>query len=82
MRPIMARRFAPRASSDRLARMHDDEDPERQAILKRRQRWVALALAGASAGIGTACTPTPCLDIAVPEDAGQDAGPDDEDAGG
>lgn len=61
----------------------DDEDPERQAILKRRQRWIAIALAGASAGIGTACapTPTPCLDIAVPEDAGPDAGPDDEDGG-
>lgn len=56
--------------------MHDDEDPERQAILKRRQRWIALALAGASATVGaTACA---CLRLAVPTDSGIDAGPDAE----
>lgn len=39
------------------------DDPDRAAILARRQRFVAIALSGLATG-GVACTkPQPCLDV-------------------
>ena len=54
----------------------DRDDPERDAILKRRNRWIALALGGASLA-ATSCGPTACLDIAVDAGPEPDAGPED-----
>lgn len=60
--------------------MSDDEQDE-DAIYKRRNRLIALALSGAtiaaSQGLG-GCVPclSPAIEDAGPEDAGQDAGPD------
>ncbi len=51
----------------------DDEtpsDPDRAAILARRQRFIALALAGlAGATTLDGCAPKPCLDVSTPQDA-------------
>jgi hypothetical protein len=59
---------------------HDD-DTDRAAILARRKRWIALAIAGATAAMTSAC-PGPCLSTVdtgpLPHDAGTDA--DDPDA--
>ncbi len=55
--------------------MSDEEDADRAAILARRRRWIALAVAGAAAAVTTACA-HPCLS---PTDGGRpprDAGPD------
>lgn len=42
-------------------------DPDRAAILRRRQRFIAAALTGL-AGLGAGCPkPQPCLSIAQPE---------------
>jgi hypothetical protein len=49
----------------------DDED--RAAILERRRRWLALALAGAAATATSGC-PRPCL--SPPNDAGTDTSVD------
>ena len=59
----------------------DPGDEDRDAILRRRQRLIALALAGASS-IATGCSdagPTPCLEPAIDsgrQDAGIDGGRD------
>jgi hypothetical protein len=49
----------------------DDEpqsEPDRAAILARRQRFIALALSSlASAAACEACTPKPCLNVVEPE---------------
>jgi hypothetical protein len=43
------------------------EDPDRAAILARRQRFIAIALSGLTTG--TACARSePCLNVAVPPD--------------
>jgi hypothetical protein len=59
-----------------------DEDPDREAIQKRRSRLIALALSGATiAASATFGACQPCLEPVY--DAGrQDAGPDAGDAGG
>jgi len=49
-----------------------DDDRDRAAILARRRRWIALAVAGATTA--TACG-VACLRVAPP-DAGRDAAPD------
>jgi hypothetical protein len=50
----------------------DEEERQRRAILERRQRFVRLALIGATAAAtGTACV---CLSPPVQNDAGHDAG--------
>jgi hypothetical protein len=57
--------------------MSDDDD--REAILARRRRWIAIALAGAST---TACvTAQPCLRVAI-DSGSRDAGSDTNDAQG
>ena len=72
------------ASANLVAMGKDDDD--REAILSRRKRFVALALGGIAAG-AMGCSdshpePMPCLDIAIedtgtlPPDAGSDAGND------
>lgn len=55
-------------------------DEDRGAILRRRQRWIALALSGASLAAASGCdsAPTACLSIAI--DAGPDGG-EEPDAG-
>ncbi|MCA9637459.1 MAG: hypothetical protein KC420_15640, partial [Myxococcales bacterium] len=52
------------------------EDPDRAAILARRQRFIAIALSGLATG--SACTkPQPCLNVAPTEpERGQDDAPD------
>lgn len=58
--------------------MSDDADEDREAILRRRRRFVATALAGASLTIATSCQP--CLRYAPdtgPADAGTDGGDDE-----
>lgn len=43
------------------------DDPDREAILRRRQRFVAAALTGL-ASLSTGCPqPQPCLNVAQPE---------------
>jgi hypothetical protein len=59
--------------------MGDEGDPDRDAILKRRRRFIALAL-GAIA-TQAACDPAPCLEpvfdaAAIPRDAGPRSGAD------
>lgn len=61
----------------------EPEDPDRAAILRRRNRWIALALSSAAAGTLASCGP--CLSI-LREDGGVDAatdagGEDGDDAG-
>lgn len=41
------------------------DDPDRAAILARRQRFVAVAMSGLATGLCAAC---PCLKMAVPDD--------------
>lgn len=43
-------------------------DPDRAAILARRQRFVALALSGLAASCTAKTQPQPCLDVARPQD--------------
>lgn len=51
-----------------------EHDPDRAAILARRQRFIALALSGlAGSAACDACQPQPCLNIAQPQDEGGDA---------
>ncbi|HET6583678.1 MAG TPA: hypothetical protein VFG69_09525 [Nannocystaceae bacterium] len=54
---------------------HDepDVDPDRAAILARRQRFIALALSGLAAAACDTCEPKPCLNISAPQ-------PNDDDA--
>lgn len=55
--------------------MSDDDREDREAILARRRRWIALAIAGAAA-TASACRAQPCLsytDAGMP-DVGTDAG--------
>ena len=64
--------------------MSDDAGEDREAILRRRRRFIATALAGASITIATSCA-QPCLRYAPdagPADAGTDGGDDEADAGG
>lgn len=64
----------------------DREDPDRDAILRRRHRLIAVALSGLVGGSAQACA---CLSVQVPpdaeidveRDAGMDAGSRDDDAG-
>lgn len=57
--------------------MSDDDREDREAILARRRRWIALAIAGAAA-TASACRAQPCL---TPTDAGMpDVGTDASDA--
>ncbi|HVK84047.1 MAG TPA: hypothetical protein VM513_08065 [Kofleriaceae bacterium] len=60
--------------------MDRDEDADRDAILKRRHRFIAMALAGASLSLAS-CTsePVPCLRIAYDAGPPADAGTDDGD---
>lgn len=64
--------------------MGADEDADRDAILKRRHRFIAMALAGASLSLAS-CTsePVPCLRVAYdagpPADAGAGDGSADAD---
>lgn len=45
----------------------DEADPDREAILKRRQRFIAAALTGL-ASLSSGCPePQPCLNVAQPE---------------
>jgi hypothetical protein len=57
-----------------------EDDPDRDAILARRKRWIAMAIAGVAAA-ATSCA-QPCLSPTdsgpVPRDAGTDT--DDPDA--
>ena len=57
--------------------MDADEDADRDAILKRRHRFIAIALAGASLSLAS-CTsePVPCLRIAYDAGPPSDAGPE------
>lgn len=51
-----------------------EHDPDRAAILARRQRFIALALSGlAGAAACDACEPKPCLNVATPQEDGGDA---------
>lgn len=56
----------------------DDEDrtdPDRAAILARRQRFIALAISGLSASCGKENgSPQPCLDVAPMETSSADDG--------
>jgi hypothetical protein len=57
--------------------MDDDDrsDPDRAAILARRQRFIALALSGLSASCGkNGGSPTPCLDVGPAETSSADDG--------
>ncbi|MFO0681661.1 MAG: hypothetical protein U0234_06405 [Sandaracinus sp.] len=57
--------------------MSDDDREDREAILARRRRWIALAIAGAAA-TASACRAQPCLSYT---DAGRpDVGSDASDA--
>ena len=63
--------------------MSHEDDPDRDAILARRRRLIALALAGLTATVtmGTDCGggPDVCLGATIPDggpDSGQDAGMD------
>jgi hypothetical protein len=61
---------------------NEPDDPDREAILLRRQRWIALAVAGVAAAT-TACA-CACLSPPLPVDGGapHDAGTDaDRDTG-
>lgn len=52
-----------------------DDDPDRAAILARRQRFVAIALSGLAATASEACRPQPhpCLNVVGPEEPQPDA---------
>ncbi len=57
--------------------MGDDDrsDPDRAAILARRQRFIALAISGLAASCGdNEGTPMPCLDIGPSETSSADDG--------
>jgi hypothetical protein len=57
------------------------DDPDRAAILARRQRFIALALSGLSASCGkNNGSPQPCLDIGPAETSGTDDGATDDGA--
>lgn len=60
--------------------MSDEDEPDRAAILKRRQRMVALALAGLSGGV-TGCGGGPTACLSPPFDAGPDVDAGRGDAG-
>jgi hypothetical protein len=60
----------PQSSRTRDARTEPAEDPDREAILARRQQFIAVALAGLASGAGcTQASPEPCLSIAAPTEA-------------
>jgi len=54
--------------------MADDErdDPDRAAILARRQRFIAMTLSGLAASCGNGGKPQPCLDIAPMTESADD----------
>lgn len=63
------------------------DDPDRDAILARRKRFIAIALSGLTSacgddGTGDSGGPTPCLDVAVQTEAGGDASVTDPSASG
>lgn len=61
----------------------EDDTADREAIMKRRHRFIAMALAGASLSIASCAQP--CLrfapDSGPPSDGGSDAGDEPADAG-
>lgn len=52
-----------------------DDDPDRDAILRRRRRLISIALAGLAAGSLGACA-QPCLRVLAQDAGSEDAGPD------
>lgn len=65
--------------------MDAEDDADREAILKRRHRFIAMALAGASLSLASCAQPQPCLRVAFDAgptaDAGTDASDEPADAG-
>lgn len=58
----------------------DRDDPDRAAILARRQRFIAVALGGLSVACGKDGKPQPCLDIAPMTESVSDEGATSTDA--
>ena len=68
------------ADDDRPKRDDPDGDPDRAAILARRQRFIAIALSGlAGAAACDGCGPKPCLNIATPDSVDPPNGDDPKD---
>jgi hypothetical protein len=59
--------------------MSDASDPDRAAILARRRRWIALAVAGAASSTLASCTA--CLAPTVDTGRSPDASPVGDDGG-
>lgn len=49
-----------------------DDDPDRAAILGRRQRFIAIALSGLASAACEASRPHPCLNVVHPGEEGKD----------
>lgn len=63
--------------------MNDEDQRDREAILARRRRWIAMALAGVAATVVEGCRAQPCLrgiDGGTP-DSGVDANTPDAPTG-